>query len=417
MARVIALFVLLLVFAVPINAQTKCPSILIEGPKTLVPDGQTERYRVIVTPVESGWSLRYRWSVSQGELVSGQNSPTIEVLRTERYRGLTVTAEISGLPGERNCPTKVSEASAYLPKPQAVNIGDWKNGQEQTLLERFAEEPVSNSDNQGYAFIISGPSSTPQSLAELRKAIADNSAPPAGQWSRLTIVEADGPEEMAELWRVPPGAHNPKCESCTTIGCPDFKVIVPDKPTPPGEIVEVSLSIDPAPTQPITVYWEVSAGTIESGQGTKAIALRTSRESAGHSVTFTAKLNGLPKGCGSISTGELSVRPVPNGHAFDEYGRLPLGDELGHIDAVIPILSQHSGRTAYFILYRGPNESMRSVRVRGRRIIDHLVKTRKLSRNRFILLSGGKFVERWTRVEIRAPGAEKPPYEPLNARP
>jgi hypothetical protein len=356
MKKFIALFILLLVFAVSFSAQTECPTISIEGPKGFVPEGQTERYTVTVAPIESGWSLRYKWSVSPGELVSGQNSPTIEVLRTERYRGLTVTAEIFGLPEERNCPISVSETSVYDPAPQAVKIGVWKSEKEQTLLKRFAEELATNPDNQGYAIIIRGPSSTPQSLAELRKAIEANSPPPTGQWSRVTIIDAEGPEEIAELWRVPPGAGNPNCGSCKPAECPTITVTGPAGIWLPEESISFVASVGPSELKNLTFHWTVDGGDLIDGQGKSLIRVKT-RKTLDPRITVAVRVTGLPTGCPATASEVASFVIDPTYILLDEHSTSPKEISKSSIDKLAKHLADSPDRYGYIIEYFSPKTS------------------------------------------------------------
>ena len=53
----------------------------------------------------------------------------------------------------------------------------------------------------------------------------------------------------------------------------------------------------------VTYNWSVSAGTIESGQGTASITVRTTPEMAGSNVTATVELGGNAPNCDCVNTG------------------------------------------------------------------------------------------------------------------
>ncbi len=60
----------------------------------------------------------------------------------------------------------------------------------------------------------------------------------------------------------------------------------------------------------LTYNWSISAGTIESGQGTTTIKVNTTGL-AGQSVTATVELGGLPLKCASVSSSTSSIDAAP----------------------------------------------------------------------------------------------------------
>ncbi|MCV4566453.1 hypothetical protein OFB72_28250, partial [Escherichia coli] len=72
----------------------------------------------------------------------------------------------------------------------------------------------------------------------------------------------------------------------------------------------------------ITYNWSVSAGTIESGQGTPSITVRTTRDMAGSSVTATVEIGGLDPACNCPRTASetAGVAPKPDAVMIDEFG-------------------------------------------------------------------------------------------------
>lgn len=82
------------------NEISPCPTITVTGPSGLVEPGDNVIFTV---SVDSSQKLEYEWTVSNGEISSGQNSPVITVSTTQDMNGTNITAsvQIKGLP--ENC--------------------------------------------------------------------------------------------------------------------------------------------------------------------------------------------------------------------------------------------------------------------------------------------------------------------------
>jgi hypothetical protein len=84
----------------------------------------------------------------------------------------------------------------------------------------------------------------------------------------------------------------------------------------------------------VTYNWTVSAGTIESGQGTPSIVVRTAIGDAGSNVTATVEIGGLDPACNCPRSASESgpVRYDLQALLIDEFGNLPNDDIRGRLD-------------------------------------------------------------------------------------
>jgi hypothetical protein len=84
----------------------------------------------------------------------------------------------------------------------------------------------------------------------------------------------------------------------------------------------------------VTYNWSVSAGTIESGQGTASITVRTTKEMAGSNVTATVELGGNAPTCNCVNTGSetAGIAPLDTPILVDEFGPLKDDDVKARID-------------------------------------------------------------------------------------
>ena len=190
------------VFAQMDRAQD-CPKFGITGPSVMVATGDTATYTAHVD--SAGPDLRYQWSISAGEITSGQGTPTITV--KQPIVGVAVTVEIIGLP--KGCDNMASEAS----------IGD--PNREPELLDRFSGpirakdkarfdkiHDTQMADRNARTVIFCG--GTVRQITANKKMITSFNTWLYSDPPRVTFVDVDSQNEMTEVWFVPSGADEPE---------------------------------------------------------------------------------------------------------------------------------------------------------------------------------------------------------------
>ena len=87
-----------------IRDNQECPEITIECPTELPEEGKTYTVSVNVQGADSMKKITYQWSLSSagecGEIVEGQNTPSIKVHIKCLYQTTTATVKICGLEGK-----------------------------------------------------------------------------------------------------------------------------------------------------------------------------------------------------------------------------------------------------------------------------------------------------------------------------
>jgi hypothetical protein len=101
-SKVIFIGVAIVLCATTIAAPADCPTISVACPA----DGDTLQFTATVTPANPDLKLTYQWTVSRGEIKSGQGTPQITVDAERNGKGLGATVEVSGLPAK--CPNNAS---------------------------------------------------------------------------------------------------------------------------------------------------------------------------------------------------------------------------------------------------------------------------------------------------------------------
>lgn len=100
------------------------------------------------------------------------------------------------------------------------------------------------------------------------------------------------------------------CPDCASdVVCPIISSSCPDA-VDPGQPLTFTANVGSS-TPPVTGYnWTLSAGTIESGQGTTSITVSTGGL-GGQSVTATLEAEGVDPSCGRTTSCTTAVRPPP----------------------------------------------------------------------------------------------------------
>ena len=194
------------------------------------------------------------------------------------------------------------------------------------------------------------------------------------------------------------------CNCVRACTCPTGSISGPAGVTAPGETMTFTANISGGPD--VTYNWSVSAGTIESGQGTPSIVVRTARENAGQTITATLNLGGTDPTCNCLTqyTESGPVTAAPEAVLVDEFGKLPNDDIRGRLDNFFQELSNNPNNQGYIINYGTDRE----ITARERLITNHIT-FRNFDRSRITLVRGG---DRGNGAETRLyripPGAGNP---------
>src|SRR5688572_10030503 len=197
---------------------------------------------------------------------------------------------------------------------------------------------------------------------------------------------------------------NCDCVPVVTCVCPTLSVTGPAGVTSPGDTMTFTATAVGGPA--VTYNWTVSAGTIESGQGTPSIVVRTSVADAGTNITATVTIEGTDPACNCDRTRSESgpVATILQAILIDEFGNLPADDIRGRLDNFFQELSNNPNNQGYIINYGTPAQ----IAARERLITNH-INFRNFDRSRITLVRGGDTGEGpKTRLYRIPPGAANP---------
>jgi hypothetical protein len=196
------------------------------------------------------------------------------------------------------------------------------------------------------------------------------------------------------------------CDCVQECSCPTISVTGPAGVTERGGIMTFTANVSGGSQQSVTYNWSVSAGTIESGQGTPTITVRAPSDGTTN-LTATVDVGGTDPACNCTRTADASG-PIaePEGPVLvDEFGNLPNDDIRGRLDNFFTELSNNPTNQGYIINYG----TDRQIAARERLITNHIA-VRNFDRGRITLVRGGESPDGEPRTKLYRipPGAENP---------
>ncbi len=132
-------------------AECVCPTLSVTGPSDVTMAGATMTFTANASGGSSS-DFTYNWTVSQGEIISGQGTPVITVQTTPEMQGQNVTATVT-LGGDCSCDRSDSETAAIAPTraPDTVDqFGPLPNDEVKARVDNFYISLNNNPDAQGY---------------------------------------------------------------------------------------------------------------------------------------------------------------------------------------------------------------------------------------------------------------------------
>jgi hypothetical protein len=193
--------------------------------------------------------------------------------------------------------------------------------------------------------------------------------------------------------------------------CPALSVSCPDMATP-GQPVTFTANVSGGdPNAELTFNWTVSAGTINSGQGTSSVTVDTTGAPPAGGVTAKVEVGGLHDSC--AKTAECSVAmPVCYLGKIDEYGNLRWGDERARLDNYAIELLNDPGVVGYVFGYGGRRARRGEAARRIERAKNYLTAARAIPAGRVVTIDGGYREELTVELWVSPKGVSPPQTVP-----
>ena len=196
-----------------------------------------------------------------------------------------------------------------------------------------------------------------------------------------------------------------KCDCVPACDCASLSVSGPAGITAPGDVMTFTANASGGQA-PTSYNWTVSSGTIESGQGTPSITVRTDSTMAGGNVTATVDIGPGQAGCNCVTTASETapIAAAPEAVLTDTFGKLSNDDIKSRLDNFFAELQNNPNNQGYVINYGTDREI-----AAREKVITSFIAMRKFDRSRITLVRGGDTGEGPTTKLYRIPpGAANP---------
>lgn len=221
MRKPICVILAVFVFSALMSAQNAenypCPQISVDGPSGFVERGRLAIFSAHFRGIDKRLKLRYKWSVSTGEIVSGQGTKTIAVRQPDEP--IAVTFDVIGL--SAGCAHLASETEIVDRGPQPIRLDSFSGPVSQinpARFDRIKEILRQNRSSQLLIYLSHSKQHQSVDIEAWRKGVFHDLTSPKEDY-RITFVEIEmADDDRAEIWLIPPGADaRPVCGICKDV--------------------------------------------------------------------------------------------------------------------------------------------------------------------------------------------------------
>jgi len=180
-----------------------------------------------------------------------------------------------------------------------------------------------------------------------------------------------------------------------------------------GEKLSITANVtggDPNVTP--TYNWTVSAGTIESGQGTSIIEVSTKELSDGGYITATVDVGGFDRACSTSQSCTATVIKKVEARKLDEYGVIKPEEENKRLDAFMIELQNDPTAQGFIFAYGGRAGRADDAEKAAAKAENYLVSKRGLDAFRLLIIDGGLREQLTVELWIVPSGADMPEPTP-----
>ena len=204
----------------------------------------------------------------------------------------------------------------------------------------------------------------------------------------------------------------PVCAQDAPASCPTVNVSCPDTVKDDADLTfTVAVSGGPSSVTP-TYNWTVSAGSIQSGQGTSTIVVDTGG-TGGQTITATVDVGGFDRECSTSNSCTVSVEEKAGPAVkFGEYVTRDLSANAKMLDDFVIALLNDPEAQGYVIAYGGKTSRPDDAQKAASNATDYTMNVRKMDGARTLSGVGGYREEPTIELWIAPPGAEPPMATP-----
>ena len=197
--------------------------------------------------------------------------------------------------------------------------------------------------------------------------------------------------------------------------CPTVRVSCPDS-VQVGADLTFTADVSGGPSDVTPTYnWTVSAGSIQSGQGTSTITVDTT-DTGGQTITATVDVGGFARECSTSNSCTTSVEEkAAPAVKFGEYVTRDLSANKAMLDDFVIALLNDPEAQGYVIAYGGRTSRPEDAQKAADNATDYTMNTRKMDGARTLSGVGGYREEPTIELWIAPPGGAPPMATPTVA--
>lgn len=189
-----------------------CPNVLIICPQSVTSD-EPITFTANIAGGTGNVAASYSWSVSAGQIIAGQGTPSITV-DTKGVAGQSITAQFSVNGYPQDCSASCI-VQVPMPKRNCKKFDEFPSIQrndEKARLDNFAVELQSDPTSTGYVVVSPAANGRPEDLKKHTSRIADYLVNTRGLDAARIVTVTGSPRSglMVELWTCPQGSTIPK---------------------------------------------------------------------------------------------------------------------------------------------------------------------------------------------------------------
>lgn len=190
------------------------------------------------------------------------------------------------------------------------------------------------------------------------------------------------------------------------VQCPAVNVLAPETVRAGEPLTFVANVSGPGGVVP-AFNWNVSGGTIMSGQGTPTITVDTA-SAGGTSVRAAVQLAGYDASCSARAEASAPVTTIPVARRFDEFPSINFDDDKARLDNLAVELQNDPTARGFIIVYPGVRARADQASRLGARARDYLTRTRGIDASRLTVTSGAPRERAMYELYIVPLGAQPP---------
>jgi hypothetical protein len=160
-----------------------------------------------------------------------------------------------------------------------------------------------------------------------------------------------------------------------------------------------------------TYNWTVSAGTIQSGQGTRTIKVDTSGLDADSTITATVEAGGFDRACGygaTVNSCTSAVLKRAEARKLSEYTKTTQKEEEARLDMFVIELQNDPTTQGYILSYHPRPNRPGEAQKAADKAAAYIIRKRGVEANRVVTVTGGSREQTTVELWIVPTGAQPP---------